>query len=103
MQLKKNKKKNIHHLGIEEHGLLNLFLLQVMKILFSTFSGSKILLIHTEQEVSTETEQHLGRKWGYNAPLSLIPSVLELPGEIGSVLLEILNTSPQRGELPDFL
>lgn len=31
------------------------------------------------------------------------PSVLELPRKIGSVLLEILNISPQEGELPDFL
>lgn len=29
--------------------------------------------------------------------------MLELPKEIGSVLLEILNISPQEGELPDFL
>ena len=47
-------------------------------------------------------EQHLRRKRGYNATLSL-DSVLELPKEIGSVLLEILNMSPQEGELPDFL
>lgn len=31
----------------------------------------KILLIHTEQEVSTEVEQHLRRKRGYNTTLSL--------------------------------
>lgn len=48
-------------------------------------------------------EQHLRRERGYNATLSLDPSVLELPKEIGSVLLEILNISPQEGELPDFL
>lgn len=31
----------------------------------------KILLTHTEQEVSTEIEQHFRRKRGYNATLSL--------------------------------
>lgn len=31
----------------------------------------KILFIHTEQEVSREMEQHLRRKRGYNATLSL--------------------------------
>jgi len=31
----------------------------------------KVLLTHTEQEVSTEMEQHLRTKRGYNAALSL--------------------------------
>lgn len=35
------QKKKIHHLGLEENWLLNLFLLQVIKIFFSTFSGTK--------------------------------------------------------------
>lgn len=34
-------RKKIYNLGLEANWLLNLFLLQVMKILFSTFSGTK--------------------------------------------------------------
>lgn len=48
-------------------------------------------------------KQHLRRKRDTMLPYLQVPSVLELPKEIGSALWEILNISPQEGELPDFL